>query len=139
MWYAHITCHFVLPFSVWWWRDKSQCNSYTGKERPKNEKDQVTESCIERFFESVWSVKQSELPGAICHNRGEGGGHTEPHVNPLWQWPTCHKTLSCMKNGGQEKCLDRTLFGYQLYSQTEQINKLWNLQSRNTTTLFLWI
>ena len=47
------------------------------------------------------------------------GGLTPCSMNPQLQWPTCwhtlgyglngHKTQSFMKNGGQQKCLDKVL------------------------------
>ena len=120
-----MTCHFALPFSVWWWETKSPCKSYAGRKRPKKGKDQVTEWCMERLFENLGLLKQSKLPGNLPLNptrqrgRGGGGGGLQ---GPNWT-PSCkgqcadarcvmaydHKTQSFMKSRGQQNCLDKTL------------------------------
>ena len=41
LWYVHMTCHFVLPFSLARGvvEAKSPCKCHTGKKRPKIGKD----------------------------------------------------------------------------------------------------
>ena len=89
LWYVH----FVLRFSVWWWRDEVTMQVLCRQKDNKKWKI-LPEWCMERLFENMGSMKDS---------RG-----TTPRLGLLGYGLNCHKTQSFMKNGGQQKCLDKS-------------------------------
>ena len=66
----------------------------------------------------TWDHEIAEASRGFTPRTPQGGLTTSPHMNPQLQWLTCwrtlgygHKTQSFMKNGSQQKSLNKALVG----------------------------
>ena len=114
--YVHMNCHFVLPFSVWWWEMKSPCKSYASKKRPQRKKIRWMNDSWKGYLKT-WDCWNNQIFRGLCPWTPQGGLTLPPWI-PSCKWQcagTCwgmaysHKTQSFMKNRGQQKCLDKAL------------------------------
>ena len=69
---------------------------------------------MERLFENLGSLKLPKLPGVLSLDPTNGAYPWTPnckgqHADVPWVMAYGHKTQSFMKNGGQQKCLDKAL------------------------------
>ena len=76
-----------------------------------------SELCMERLIENLGLVKQPKRPGALTLDptRGVYSVSFEPPAHIAYG----HKAQSFMKNGGQQKCLDKALM---FFSSIKEIN-----------------
>ena len=103
--------HYHLVYSCG--KTESPCKSYElekGFYKQKRLVDQMMHGKV------IW--KPGEIgkasKGIAPEPRSKGGGGvTAPHINPQlharWAMAYDHKTQSFMENGGQQKCLDKSL------------------------------
>ena len=105
-WLVVLCCHLV-----WWWGDDVS-KSYTGKKRPKKKKIRSPNDAWQRYLKT-WDQWNSQIFQEHC-----SGLHKEGLERDIWtpsckgQRPDAHpswKTRSFIKNGGQQKCLDKPL------------------------------
>ena len=82
----NMTCYFVFPFTVWWWGDEVAMQV---KKRHKKEK--IT------------------LPNDAWKGNLKTWNYNGERADTRWVMAYRHKTQSFMKNGGQQKCLDKAL------------------------------
>ena len=118
-WLAILCCHLVCAAG----ETKSQYKCYADKKRPKNGK-----KLRHRMMHGkvIWKRGVGELAKA---SRGiapgpHKGAYSAPFEPPVGManllkhigfWPYDHKTQSFMKNGGQQKCLDKALLSAYIY------------------------
>ena len=85
---------------------------------------------MEKLFENLGSVKKPKLPGELPHKWGLqctiwtpkcNGRHADAH----WVLAYGHKTQSLMKNGGQQKCLDKALLSHTCHTWPPEMIANW--------------
>ena len=107
--FAILCCHLVCGCG----ETKSPCKFYKGKKSSKKGKREITKWSMERLFEKLGSVKFPKLPGAstrgVCSTPYELPAAKGQHADAHWVMTYGYKTQSFMKNGGQEKYLDKAL------------------------------
>ena len=90
-----MTCHFVLPFSVWGHASLIQAKRDLRKEKFRSPND-----AWKRYLKTWdWSNSQSFLDPSCKGHRAD----------IHWVIAYDHKTQSFNEKGGQQKCLDKTL------------------------------
>ena len=118
LWYVHMTCHFGCRLVCGGGEMKSPWKFYTDKKTTINGKDYRNDAW--KGYVKTWDYYGEIVKDSRCTAPGpQRGGLTPCGMNPQLQWPTCwhtlgyglngHKTQSFMKNGGQQKCLDKVL------------------------------
>ena len=120
LWYWHTTCHFVLPFSVVVGRWSHHANLTQAKRDLNKEKIRSPNDAWKGYLKTwdwlysksfqgqcPWSPQGGDLQGTIWTPNCKG-----QRADVHWVMAYGHKTQSFLKNGGQQKCLDKAPHRY---------------------------
>ena len=131
--YAHMTCSFVLPFSVWWWGDKVIIQVLHRKKNLKKEKIRSLNDAWQGYLKT-WDQGNSQIFQGHCPWTPQRG-LTMPHRTPQLQGPTPWRTSlpsihpkPCTGNAVESACIIAK------FSNSTRTNSFHTVRSRESSS-----